>query len=288
MSAPACCGLHRRGCPAIAAARMDCVSRQPLRDAGSRPSNNAFARSRACHSVIQMHGAYEPASEVCLAISFMISGLPTESTILGLSRPLSLRRTAPRSSFMKSISSVSTTIAACVETSRSSSNRLSGNSHRPSRTGNAGDGGEEARESRSPSAAGGTALASPKTAKPALLRELPRRVQARRLSHCCSSLREQISDRLRNPAGKGCAHARGGAPWSTQYLTGAQALPRGGVDPPWAESSASSRSQAATSRSGMNNYASRTLARRSWSTKDRSVSMRCSRRASACVSRARK
>ena len=88
------------------------VSRQPLREAGSRPSIKAFARSRDflgfhrapaslpfCHTPNARPriahppeiatSAYEPASGACPAISFVISGLPTKRrTILGLSRPL--------------------------------------------------------------------------------------------------------------------------------------------------------------------------------------------------------
>src|SRR5271168_2192571 len=52
-------------------------------------------------------GAYDPASGTCLAISFMMSGLPiTSRTIFGVSSPVSLRRIAPRSSSMNSMSSV--------------------------------------------------------------------------------------------------------------------------------------------------------------------------------------
>src|SRR5689334_23041756 len=49
------------------------------------------------YSVIDLvTGAYEPASGTYLAISFMMSGLPiSKRIILGTSRPISFRKTAP-------------------------------------------------------------------------------------------------------------------------------------------------------------------------------------------------
>lgn len=52
-------------------------------------------------------GAYEPASGTCFTISYIMSGLPiTKRRILGMSKPASVRKIAPWSSFTNIISPV--------------------------------------------------------------------------------------------------------------------------------------------------------------------------------------